>query len=175
MAKQELLGENTRENIYHCIKCGLCIAHCPVYKEVLDGRGEPARQGAALPPPFRGQSGVDRGCEGGLLLHLPPLRILRGELPQRRPRRSPLLRRALAGGAALRHRLEEADDVPASGEQVEDVHVGLVRQVGPQDVRRPLDRGETQRRARSTWRGSRPSTPRPFPRRFPKSSSPRGR
>ena len=34
MAKQELLGENTRENIYHCIKCGLCIAHCPVYKEV---------------------------------------------------------------------------------------------------------------------------------------------
>ena len=35
MAKQELLGENTRENIYHCIKCGLCIAHCPVYKEVL--------------------------------------------------------------------------------------------------------------------------------------------
>ncbi len=34
MAKQELLGETTRENIYHCIKCGLCIAHCPVYKEV---------------------------------------------------------------------------------------------------------------------------------------------
>ena len=34
MAKQELFGENTRENIYHCIKCGLCIAHCPVYKEV---------------------------------------------------------------------------------------------------------------------------------------------
>jgi glycolate oxidase iron-sulfur subunit len=35
MEKQELFGENTRENIYHCIKCGLCIAHCPVYKEVL--------------------------------------------------------------------------------------------------------------------------------------------
>ena len=35
MGKKELLGENTRENIYHCIKCGLCIAHCPVYKEVL--------------------------------------------------------------------------------------------------------------------------------------------
>jgi glycolate oxidase iron-sulfur subunit len=35
MAKQEVFGENTRENIYHCIKCGLCIAHCPVYKEVL--------------------------------------------------------------------------------------------------------------------------------------------
>jgi glycolate oxidase iron-sulfur subunit len=35
MEKQELLSENTRENIYHCIKCGLCIAHCPVYKELL--------------------------------------------------------------------------------------------------------------------------------------------
>ncbi len=35
MEKQEWFGENTRENIYHCIKCGLCIAHCPVYKEVL--------------------------------------------------------------------------------------------------------------------------------------------
>jgi glycolate oxidase iron-sulfur subunit len=35
MEKQECFGENTRENIYHCIKCGLCIAHCPVYKEVL--------------------------------------------------------------------------------------------------------------------------------------------
>jgi len=35
MEKKEVFGENTRENIYHCIKCGLCIAHCPVYKEVL--------------------------------------------------------------------------------------------------------------------------------------------
>jgi glycolate oxidase iron-sulfur subunit len=35
MEKNEVFGENTRENIYHCIKCGLCIAHCPVYKEVL--------------------------------------------------------------------------------------------------------------------------------------------
>lgn len=35
MEKKEVFGENTRENIYHCIKCGLCIAHCPVYKELL--------------------------------------------------------------------------------------------------------------------------------------------
>jgi len=35
MEKKDVFGENTRENIYHCIKCGLCIAHCPVYKEVL--------------------------------------------------------------------------------------------------------------------------------------------
>jgi len=35
MEKKEVFGENTRENIYHCIKCGLCIAHCPVYKEIL--------------------------------------------------------------------------------------------------------------------------------------------
>ena len=35
METKEMFGENTRENIYHCIKCGLCIAHCPVYKEVL--------------------------------------------------------------------------------------------------------------------------------------------
>jgi glycolate oxidase iron-sulfur subunit len=35
MENQEWFGENTRENIYHCIKCGLCIAHCPVYKELL--------------------------------------------------------------------------------------------------------------------------------------------
>jgi glycolate oxidase iron-sulfur subunit len=35
METKQVFGENTRENIYHCIKCGLCIAHCPVYKEVL--------------------------------------------------------------------------------------------------------------------------------------------
>jgi glycolate oxidase iron-sulfur subunit len=35
METKEVFGENTRENIYHCIKCGLCIAHCPVYKEIL--------------------------------------------------------------------------------------------------------------------------------------------
>lgn len=33
--KQPVLSDTTKENIYHCIKCGLCIAHCPVYKEVL--------------------------------------------------------------------------------------------------------------------------------------------
>ncbi|MHB8908205.1 MAG: (Fe-S)-binding protein [Syntrophales bacterium] len=41
MEKKELFGENTRENIYHCIKCGLCIAHCPVYKEVLQEEATP--------------------------------------------------------------------------------------------------------------------------------------
>ncbi len=35
MENTALLSENTSENIYHCIKCGLCLAHCPVYKEVL--------------------------------------------------------------------------------------------------------------------------------------------
>jgi glycolate oxidase iron-sulfur subunit len=35
MENTSLLSENTNENIYHCIKCGLCLAHCPVYKEVL--------------------------------------------------------------------------------------------------------------------------------------------
>lgn len=30
-----LLSRDTEENIYHCIKCGLCLAHCPVYKELL--------------------------------------------------------------------------------------------------------------------------------------------
>src|SRR4030042_1194735 len=34
MEKRELFGDDTRENIYHCIKCGLCIAHCPVYREI---------------------------------------------------------------------------------------------------------------------------------------------
>ena len=35
MEDRSLFAENTKENIYHCIKCGLCIAHCPVYKELL--------------------------------------------------------------------------------------------------------------------------------------------
>ncbi len=35
MADGSLFSDNTKENIYHCIKCGLCIAHCPVYKEAL--------------------------------------------------------------------------------------------------------------------------------------------
>lgn len=35
MPDGSLFSENTKENIYHCIKCGLCIAHCPVYKEEL--------------------------------------------------------------------------------------------------------------------------------------------
>jgi glycolate oxidase iron-sulfur subunit len=35
MKEKSVFSENTKENIYHCIKCGLCMAHCPVYKEVL--------------------------------------------------------------------------------------------------------------------------------------------
>jgi len=35
MENATLLSEDTNENIYHCIKCGLCLAHCPVYKEIL--------------------------------------------------------------------------------------------------------------------------------------------
>jgi glycolate oxidase iron-sulfur subunit len=34
MEQKELLGKDTAENVYHCIKCGLCSAHCPVYKEI---------------------------------------------------------------------------------------------------------------------------------------------
>lgn len=30
-----LLSEKTLENIHHCNKCGLCLAACPVYREVL--------------------------------------------------------------------------------------------------------------------------------------------
>ena len=35
MEDKKLLSDNTGENIYHCVKCGLCLAHCPVYKEEL--------------------------------------------------------------------------------------------------------------------------------------------
>ena len=35
MEDKKLLSNNTGENIYHCVKCGLCLAHCPVYKEEL--------------------------------------------------------------------------------------------------------------------------------------------
>ena len=35
MEKAVTLSDITTENIYHCIKCGLCLAHCPVYKEIL--------------------------------------------------------------------------------------------------------------------------------------------
>jgi glycolate oxidase iron-sulfur subunit len=35
MEDKKVFSENTGENIYHCIRCGLCLAHCPVYKEVL--------------------------------------------------------------------------------------------------------------------------------------------
>jgi len=35
MEDKKLLSNHTGENIYHCIKCGLCLAHCPVYKEEL--------------------------------------------------------------------------------------------------------------------------------------------
>ncbi len=34
MEQKALLGIDTAENVYHCIKCGLCAAHCPVYREV---------------------------------------------------------------------------------------------------------------------------------------------
>lgn len=34
MEQKALLGIDTAENVYHCIKCGLCAAHCPVYLEV---------------------------------------------------------------------------------------------------------------------------------------------
>ena len=35
MANEALLSERTKENVYHCNKCGLCMAVCPVYKELL--------------------------------------------------------------------------------------------------------------------------------------------
>ena len=41
MKEKTVFGENTKENIYHCIKCGLCMAHCPVYKEVLSEEATP--------------------------------------------------------------------------------------------------------------------------------------
>lgn len=34
MEQKALLGDEAAENVYHCIKCGLCAAHCPVYREV---------------------------------------------------------------------------------------------------------------------------------------------
>jgi glycolate oxidase iron-sulfur subunit len=33
--EREILSERTKENIYHCNKCGLCLSSCPVYNEVL--------------------------------------------------------------------------------------------------------------------------------------------
>ena len=41
MKEKAVFSENTKENIYHCIKCGLCMAHCPVYKEVLSEEATP--------------------------------------------------------------------------------------------------------------------------------------
>jgi glycolate oxidase iron-sulfur subunit len=35
MEEKALLSDHTKENIYHCNKCGLCLASCPVYQEVL--------------------------------------------------------------------------------------------------------------------------------------------
>jgi glycolate oxidase iron-sulfur subunit len=35
MEAKRLLSESTHEQIFHCNKCGLCMAACPVYKEVL--------------------------------------------------------------------------------------------------------------------------------------------
>lgn len=35
MEDKNIFSKNTGENIYHCIRCGLCLAHCPVYKEIL--------------------------------------------------------------------------------------------------------------------------------------------
>lgn len=34
-AQENLLSPETVENIHHCNKCGLCMAACPVYKELL--------------------------------------------------------------------------------------------------------------------------------------------
>lgn len=30
-----MLSERTKENVYHCNKCGLCLSSCPVYREIL--------------------------------------------------------------------------------------------------------------------------------------------
>ena len=35
MGNKVLLSEATQEHIFHCNKCGLCLAACPVYKELL--------------------------------------------------------------------------------------------------------------------------------------------
>ena len=34
MEQKALLSKDTAENVYHCIRCGLCAAHCPVYREI---------------------------------------------------------------------------------------------------------------------------------------------
>jgi len=58
MNEKVLLGRDTEENIYHCIKCGLCLAHCPVYREVLLEEASP-----------RGKVQLSRAlADGGLAL-----------------------------------------------------------------------------------------------------------
>jgi Fe-S oxidoreductase len=132
MEKQELFGENTRENIYHCIKCGLCIAHCPVYKELLLEEATP-----------RGKVQLSRYLsEGGLDLSEDVKEaffstcLLCGSCVANCP--SGVHGDHLFSGVRWRA-------VQRYGQQMEDVHVGLVREVGPQDVRWSLDRIETER------------------------------
>jgi glycolate oxidase iron-sulfur subunit len=56
MENKKLFSQNTGENIYHCVKCGLCLAHCPVYKEVLLEEAAP-----------RGKVQLSRALEEGTL------------------------------------------------------------------------------------------------------------
>ena len=108
------------------------------------GGGQPPRQGPTLPVPCREKAGFERGGKGGVLLHLPALRFLRGQLPQRRARRPSLFRRPLEGQAEIRDRLAKEDHVPGSGQQVADVQVGGAGRLGASKLRRTLDRIQNQ-------------------------------
>ena len=175
MEKKELFGENTGENIYHCIKCGLCMAHCPVYKEVLLEEATP-----------RGKVQLSRCLSEGNLELSEEVKdaffstcLLCGSCVANCP--SGVHGDHLFSGVRwrakqkLRHRLEEEDDVPAPGQQMEDVDVGLVRQwarkmFGGPWIESKLNAGALDRGADSAH--ERPAL---FRRRSRRSSSPRER
>ncbi len=41
MEQKPFFGKEAAENIYHCIRCGLCLPHCPVYREMREESAGP--------------------------------------------------------------------------------------------------------------------------------------
>ena len=56
MANEALLSERTKENVYHCNKCGLCMAVCPVYKELLLESAGPRARSSFQSPSWKATS-----------------------------------------------------------------------------------------------------------------------
>ena len=77
-----MITPELKEEVYNCIKCGLCLTPCPVYKQLWFEGASPRGKVQLIKKILEGKLEAI-GEVPPAPLHLPPLRNLHGQLPQR--------------------------------------------------------------------------------------------